>query len=113
MIEVIAAHGTGTPLNDEREACMIDDLFGKTRPVVVALKSWIGHAASGCGAVELALALVCIRVGYLPAIRNLREACHPGINFIREERALTFRNFLIENFGFGGQNAALVIRQVA
>jgi 3-oxoacyl-[acyl-carrier-protein] synthase II len=110
-IEMISAHGTGTPLNDKREADMIDELFGERRPPVTALKSWIGHAATGCGAVELSLLLYCMKEQYLPEIRNLREPCHQRVHFVRESGPFSFGAFLIENFGFGGQNAALVIRQ--
>ncbi len=111
-IEVIAAHGTGTLLNDEREAGLIGGIWGGRRPVVMALKSWIGHAASGCGAVELALSLFCMQEGYLPEIRNLEDPCRGDIPFLREGTAFPFRSVLIENFGFGGQNSALVVRGI-
>ncbi len=108
-IEMVAAHGTGTLLNDEREAELIAGMGNGSGPTVIALKSWIGHAASACGAVELAVCLFCMKEGYLPEIRNLREPCRRGIGFLTEGKAVSFRNFLIENFGFGGQNAALVV----
>ena len=109
-IDVISAHGTGTVLNDEREARLIHDLYGKNKPHVIALKSWIGHTASACGALELAISLVCMRESYLPKIRNLREPCHKEINFVLKGKTFPFSTLLIENFGFGGQNSALVVR---
>jgi 3-oxoacyl-[acyl-carrier-protein] synthase II len=111
-VETIAAHGTSTFLNDEREADLIAGIFGENYPAVIALKSWIGHAASACGALELAVSLFCMKEGFLPAIRNLRNPCRRKIHFLREGRAFSFRTFLIENFGFGGQNSALIIRRV-
>ncbi len=110
QIEAIAAHGTGTPLNDAMEAALIGRLF-RHRPPVLALKSWIGHLASACGAVELALVLSGWRHGILPGIRNLVTPCNPNLNFLRETASGPQpQTLLLENFGFGGQNAALVIK---
>ena len=111
-IEAISAHGTGTVLNDEREASIIHDLYGKNKPHVIALKSWIGHTASACGALELAISLICMGESHLPEIKNLREPCHKEINFVLEGKTFPFRTLLIENFGFGGQNSALVVKKV-
>jgi len=110
-IDFIVTHGTGTVLNDQVEAKIIRDLFPGKTPAVIALKSWIGHLSTACGAVELAIALAGQAVGYLPEIRNLKHPCAPEIDFVREGRQTAGRAFLIENFGFGGQNAALVIKR--
>ncbi|HVO67467.1 MAG TPA: beta-ketoacyl-[acyl-carrier-protein] synthase family protein [Syntrophales bacterium] len=111
QIDVISAHGTGTLLNDAREADLIRDIYTGYKPQVIALKSWIGHTASACGAMELAISLTCMQENYLPEIRNLQEPCHGGINFVREGGSLSFGTCIIENFGFGGQNSVLVIRK--
>lgn len=112
QIEVISAHGTGTQLNDLMEASLIERVFGQSgsKPLVIALKSWIGHCAAACGAMELAVALACLNEGYLPPIRNLNNPCHTGINFAQKGISGFFRTLLIENFGFGGQNCALVVK---
>jgi 3-oxoacyl-[acyl-carrier-protein] synthase II len=111
QIDVISTHGTGTLLNDAREAALIEDIYAGCTPRVIALKSWIGHTASTCGALELAISLVCMQEGYVPVIRNLEEPCHSNINFIRKGENLFFTTCIIENFGFGGQNSVLVIRK--
>lgn len=108
QIDVVSAHGTSTPLNDEMEAELIDRIYGKHRPLVIALKSWIGHVSAACGALESAILLACMQNHYLPEIRNLAEPCHDGINFVRIGQNYNFFSGLIENFGFGGQNSALV-----
>ena len=110
-IDVISSHGTGTLLNDSMEADLIDRVWGKRSPFIIALKSWIGHIAAACGAVELAICLACMKFGYLPKIRNLDEPCHAGLNFVREEREYPIQSILLENFGFGGQNSALIVRK--
>jgi 3-oxoacyl-[acyl-carrier-protein] synthase II len=110
-VALIAAHGTGTWLNDEMEARMIQRIFHRHRPWVLALKSWVGHLAAACGAVELALCLSSMQTGIWPWIRNLEAPCNPDLNYLRSSGSLGVPgNILLENFGFGGQNAALVIR---
>ncbi len=111
QIDVISAHGTGTPLNDDMEAALIGRVFGGSKPHVIALKSWIGHLSAACGAVELAIGLTCLRSGRLPRIRNLRQPCIEGINFVREPTPVSANSMLVQNFGFGGQNAALVVKK--
>ena len=77
---------------------------------MVALKSWIGHLAAACGAVEMAIAIAALGRGYLPEVRNLEEPCETDIDFVRTRRRSAGSLFVIENFGFGGQNCALVVR---
>ncbi|MBA3016783.1 MAG: beta-ketoacyl-[acyl-carrier-protein] synthase family protein [Proteobacteria bacterium] len=110
-IDVVSSHGTGTLLNDSMEADLIDRVYGKRAPFIIALKSWIGHIAAACGAVELAICLACMQNSYLPKIRNLDEPCHDRLNFVREEREYPIQSILLENFGFGGQNSALIVRK--
>jgi len=110
-IDLISAHGTGTLLNDTMEACLIKRLFPDDLPVV-AIKSWIGHLSSACGAAEMAVCLACMNHGYIPEIRNLTDPCHMDINFIQSPKHIPFQTVLLENFGFGGQNCALIIRGI-
>ena len=106
---MISAHGTGTLLNDEVEARMIQRVFEPHRPLVLALKSWIGHLAAASGAVELALCLCAQQTGVWPHIRNLETPCNSQLNFLRSGGPVAPGNILLQNFGFGGQNATLVI----
>ena len=111
QVDVISAHGTGTLLNDEGEANLIDNIYSGCQPRVIALKSWIGHTAAACGAMELALSLICMQENYIPEIRNLKDPCRRKINFVREGGTFSFGTCVIENFGFGGQNGALIVRR--
>jgi 3-oxoacyl-[acyl-carrier-protein] synthase II len=110
-VDIISSHGTGTPLNDDVEADLIERCFGGSRPLVVALKSWIGHLAAACGAVELALCLCALASGHWPAIRNLGNACNPTLNYARIRTLHNGNVVLLQNFGFGGQNSALVVKR--
>ena len=111
-IDAVSAHGTGTIQNDDMEAALIQRLAAGDGPFVMAPKSWIGHASAACGALELAVALACLEDNYLPGIRNLQDPCNQGVRFVREGATHPLRTLLIENFGFGGQNSALVVRKM-
>jgi 3-oxoacyl-[acyl-carrier-protein] synthase II len=108
-IEVIVAHGTGTQLNDQVEVKIIAHLFASVKPRVIALKSWTGHLAAACGAAELAICLSCMQYNYLPEIKNLSHPCHQSINFVKASVTVPFNTVLLENFGFGGQNCAIIV----
>jgi 3-oxoacyl-[acyl-carrier-protein] synthase II len=112
-IDLVAAHGTGTILNDAMEAKLLARIYGGQTPPVVALKSWIGHLSVACGAVELALCLIMMQKGYLPEIRNLINPCQTGVNFVVQGQAASPGTMLLENFGFGGQNCALIVQAQA
>ncbi|MBI4350406.1 MAG: beta-ketoacyl-[acyl-carrier-protein] synthase family protein [Elusimicrobia bacterium] len=112
-IGAVSAHGTGTELNDQAEGRALAGLFGAA-PYILSLKSWIGHLASACGAVELALCLSVLRDKVLPPVRNLagkNRMPGPPLNFVTSPAAADLRHLLLENFGFGGQNYALVLNK--
>jgi 3-oxoacyl-[acyl-carrier-protein] synthase II len=111
QIDAVSAHGTGTPLNDTVEADLIERFFSGCRPLVLAFKSWIGHCASACGAMDLGLCLMGMQTGTWPGIRNLETPCNNQLNYLRFGTHAGLRTILLQNFGFGGQNAALVIRK--
>lgn len=110
-VDLISAHGTGTQLNDAVEAHLIQRVFAESKPVVAAIKSWIGHLASACGAVELAVGIGIIGRGWVPEIRNLKDPCVPDVGFVSTPQNVSIETLLLENFGFGGQNAALVVKK--
>jgi 3-oxoacyl-[acyl-carrier-protein] synthase II len=109
QVELISAHGTGTPLNDAAEAELIQRVF-RHKPFISAFKSWTGHLSAACGALELALCIICMKNGWFPEIRNLKNPCREEINFMTAPEAISPETILVENFGFGGKNSALVIK---
>ena len=110
-LDLIVAHGTGTKLNDLIEAKIIHNMFESEKPHVIALKSWMGHLAAACGAAELAVCLACMQHNYIPEIRNLSQVCHQYVNFVKVPYFESFKTFLLENFGFGGQNCAIIVKK--
>jgi len=111
-IDMISAHGTSTILNDAMEGNLIERIYEEKPPLVMALKSWIGHLSAACGAVELAICLSLMRAAYIPEIRNLERMCNPRLNLVKEGRNFNWGAVLLENFGFGGQNSALILKKI-
>lgn len=112
-IGYINAHGTSTPLNDERETLAIKTVFGKLayKLPISSTKSMVGHllgAAGPIGAAATALSL-------------LNQKVHPTINYEKPDpkcdldyvpnypRSLNLRYAAVQALGFGGHNTALVM----
>ena len=113
-IDYINAHGTSTPKNDLSETLAIKAVFGERayQVPISSTKSMIGHTLGGAGALEAVASIETI----------LNDEIHPTINYehpdpdcdldyvpnvARQQRVDTV---LSNSFGFGGQNACLVLR---
>jgi len=109
-VNLILAHGTGTKLNDQMEADLISRIFPH-KPGITALKSYIGHLSSACGVTELALLLILMEAGITLGINNFSTSIDSNLNLLKNHTSHIPKNILLENFGFGGQNAALVLKE--
>ncbi|WP_035804605.1 beta-ketoacyl-[acyl-carrier-protein] synthase family protein [Kitasatospora mediocidica] len=107
----VNAHGTSTVLNDRAEARAIDRCFGGQPPPVTAVKGVTGHLIGGSGALEAALALLCGARGVVPPIANLVSSPEADLVdlVIGTPRTVAPAAVLSNSFGFGGQNACLVL----
>ncbi|KQT86173.1 beta-ketoacyl-ACP synthase [Aurantimonas sp. Leaf443] len=112
-VDYINAHGTSTPENDRMEANGLGAVFGEalaTTPIS-SNKSMIGHTLTAAGAIEAAFCVLTLQRGVLPPTINY-EVPDPAIaldlvpNVARPAEVSTI---LSNSFGFGGQNASLVI----
>ncbi len=114
-LELVDAHGSSSPLNDATETAALKRTLGEAayRVPVTGTKGQHGHALGATGAWEAALSLLAIHEGRVPPTVNLE---HPGpdcdLDYVREHRALAPRVVLSNSTGFGGINAALVLRSV-
>ncbi|MHC4938179.1 MAG: beta-ketoacyl-[acyl-carrier-protein] synthase family protein [Planctomycetota bacterium] len=116
-IDYISAHGTATLLNDRMETAAIKRSFGDRAYEVPAssIKSMIGHLIGAAGALEAVVGILAIRDNAVPPTINL-ETPDPecDLDYVPlEAREMPVRAILSNSFGFGGQNAALVIREYA
>ncbi|MDE3172522.1 MAG: beta-ketoacyl-ACP synthase II [Gemmatimonadota bacterium] len=114
-VAYVNAHGSSTPLNDSTETLALRQVFGDhaSRLQVSSTKAYYGHALGASGAIEAAITALAVAREWLPPTLNLDApdaACdldyipHTG-RVARPEVALT------NSFGFGGINAALVLRR--
>jgi 3-oxoacyl-[acyl-carrier-protein] synthase II len=112
-IDYINAHGTSTPENDKMEAFSLEAVLGERMKHVPisSNKSMIGHTLTAAGAIEATFSIKTIEDGILPPTINYKTP-DPAIafdvvpNVARHARVGTV---LSNSFGFGGQNACLVI----
>ena len=111
----INAHGSSTSLNDVTEAKAIRTVFGDhaARVTVSGTKGYYGHALGASGAFEAAICALALRGDWLPPTVNLSvpdPAC--DLRLHANGDPLPAPEVLLSNsFGFGGVNAALVIRR--
>jgi 3-oxoacyl-[acyl-carrier-protein] synthase II len=116
-VDYIAAHGTGTPLNDAAETKAIHCAFGPDaeRLLISSPKSMIGHLLGAAGAVGALTALLAVHHDLVPPTINL-DTPDPecDLNYVPhaavEHRV---RAALANGFGFGGQNASVAFRKYA
>ncbi len=106
-IDFIHAHGTATDLNDRHEALLIQKLFG-SGVAVSSTKGATGHTLGASGALGVAFCLMSIQSGILPPCTGLKKAGFE-LDFVRCGREAAVRNAVCLSFGFGGQNAAIVL----
>ncbi|MHB1955360.1 MAG: beta-ketoacyl-[acyl-carrier-protein] synthase family protein [Sulfobacillus sp.] len=104
------AHGTGTRLNDQAEAEAIATTFGPGAPTVTSSKAVTGHLLAASGALELIIAIECMRKQTVPAIGNLEtpDPALPDIDLVRVPRSIGLGPFLTNSFAFGGHNVSIV-----
>ncbi|GAA1146799.1 3-oxoacyl-[acyl-carrier-protein] synthase II [Kitasatospora gansuensis] len=114
QVDYINGHGTGTPTNDKIEPKAIRTLF-KTPPPVSSTKSMIGHTLGAAGAVEAVVCAMAVRDGILPPTANTGGTPAPsGLDIVPEKARHEAIDVVVSNsFAFGGNNAALVIRNAA
>jgi 3-oxoacyl-[acyl-carrier-protein] synthase II len=116
-IGYINAHGTSTRINDLVETASIKRVFGEAayRVPISSSKSMLGHLIAAAGAVELIISVMALERGVLPPTINY-EVPDPecDLDYIpNQPREVRVRHVLSNSFGFGGQNAALIVSAFA
>ncbi|MDB5605689.1 MAG: beta-ketoacyl-ACP synthase [Bradyrhizobium sp.] len=113
QIDYINAHGTGTPENDKMEYLGISTVFGEHtgRIPVSSNKSMVGHTLSAAGAVEAVFSLLTLEHQRIPPTINY-DVPDPAIPFDvvpNKARDARVTAVMSNSFGFGGQNASLIL----
>ncbi len=114
-VDYINAHGTGTPLNDLMESRAIKKVFGdhSKQLLVSSIKASTGHMLGAAGAVELIASTLSLLNNKVPHTLNL-ETPDPecDLDYVPgQPREKDLQVVLSDSLGFGGHNAALIIRK--
>lgn len=114
-IDVISAHATSTKVGDISETLAIKQLFGELayQIPVTANKSMIGHMLGAAGGVEAIALAMSLKEGTVPPTINLENPdplC--DLDYVPlVARHIQIKTGISNSFGFGGHNAALVLRK--
>jgi 3-oxoacyl-[acyl-carrier-protein] synthase-1 len=113
-IDYINAHATSTPAGDENEAKAIDQIFGKSRPLVSSTKSMTGHEMWMGGASEIIYSTLMMNHDFVAPNINFDnpDEVTARLNIASRTTPCTIRAFLSNSFGFGGTNSSLVVRKI-
>lgn len=113
-IGAIKVHGTASLHSDEAEAAGMRAVFDPVPPIC-ALKPHLGHTLGACGLNELLLFREAAARGVLPGTPGIasEERADLGVALNQRARPLEPGHFMLNYFGFGGNNTSLVISNAA
>lgn len=114
-VDYINAHGTSTQLNDLYETIAIKSVFGdmaRTIPIS-STKSMTGHLLGGAGGIETVFTALAIHDGIIPPTINLDNSdAECDLDYVPNvARKSDLETAMTNSFGFGGTNAALVLKK--
>lgn len=115
QIHYLNAHGTSTPMGDKCETAAIKSVFGPVAKslAVSSTKSMTGHLLGASGGIETAICALAIRDGIVPPTINY-ETPDPDcdLDYVpNKARQIKVDVCLNNSLGFGGHNAALVLKR--
>ena len=114
-VQYINAHGTSTPFNDKTETIAIKSVFGEQarRLAVSSTKSMTGHLLGAAGGLEAGItALTLFHQIMAPTINYEVPDPECDLDYVpNTARQAGIVHALSNSFGFGGTNAALVLKR--
>lgn len=110
-VQYVNVHGTATLNNDASEGKALERLFGNNVPKFSSTKPFTGHTLAAAGAIEAIFAVLSISQQMIFPNLNFSEKMEE-LNVVPETQLLEeypVQNVISNSFGFGGNNASLVI----
>jgi 3-oxoacyl-[acyl-carrier-protein] synthase II len=114
-VDLLIAHATGTPKGDAAEIRALRSLFGRVDLAVTALKGNTGHTGASAGAMGVLAGIWAMHHGAVPAVAGTTDL-DPEVDFdvvLGAPRAAEVATVQVNAFGFGGQNASVVLTRAA
>ncbi len=114
-IDYINAHGTSTRLNDSAETIAVKKVFKEHADnlCINSSKSVIGHLIAASGGPEFVFTVLSVNRDEIHPTLNLKDPdpkC--DLDYVPNvKRAKTVNTAISNSFGFGGQNASLVVKK--
>lgn len=108
-VDYVNQHGTGSRQNDQVEDAAIARVFGPGMRCS-STKGATGHTLGAAGILEIAISVLAMRDGFVPANTNLRTldpAFHSLVAPETQDGAI--RRALNNSFGFGGSNCSILL----
>lgn len=109
-ITALKAHATGTPSNDLSEINALSRVFDE-KLAFTALKPYIGHTIGACGVLELAIFMACVDDGFIPKTLHCSDPLNPLYTPLQEHKECHSGIFMLNYFGFGGNNTSLILEK--
>lgn len=107
----ISSHGTGTVYNDSMEMKAYNAIFSKHPIPLYSIKGAVGHTMGAAGLIETIIALRVLQEKIIPLTVGLQDIDPEARGWASsEKRSLDGDIILVNNSGFGGVNAALVLK---
>ena len=110
-VDYVNAHGTATAANDRSEAIALEAVFQSPGPLISSTKGATGHTLGAAGAMEAVIGALSLSSGFVPATVGLKNPDpqlrirHVPAGGVPASPAVVLSN----SFGFGGNNAVLVL----
>ncbi len=111
-IHAVNTHGTGTKYNDLMEINVIRSMFNPNKVIANSIKGAIGHTLGAAGGIEIALCVKMLEKEMMPGTFGFLDPEKGSEKIIcPDARPLTGDFILTTNSGFGGTNAAIILKK--
>jgi 3-oxoacyl-[acyl-carrier-protein] synthase-1 len=111
-IDYLNAHGTGTPVGDQKEIEAVRQVFGDNAPLISSTKSLTGHSLGAAGAQEAIYCLLMMQDDFVAKSANIDnlDPAFADMPIVQARKdAAKLETVMSNSFGFGGTNGALVM----